>query len=71
MTFDRMIVLDFETTGLQPGYRPLEIAWLEFDSLYKVLGSDPGASKVTKANELKIPIIDAAKFQQLLDSGTI
>jgi len=26
---------------------------------------------VTKANELKIPIIDAARFQQLLDSGTI
>ena len=36
-----------------------------------VVGTDPGASKVTKANELKIPIIDAAKFQQLLDSGTI
>ena len=36
-----------------------------------VVGSDPGASKVTKANELKIPIIDAAKFQQLLDSGKI
>jgi DNA ligase (NAD+) len=36
-----------------------------------VVGSDPGASKVTKANELKIPIIDAAKFQQLLDLGTI
>ncbi len=36
-----------------------------------VVGTDPGASKVTKANELKIPIIGAAKFQQLLDSGTI
>ena len=36
-----------------------------------VVGTDPGASKVTKANELKIPIIDAARFQQLLDSGTI
>jgi DNA ligase (NAD+) len=36
-----------------------------------VVGSDPGASKVTKANELKIPIIDAARFQQLLDLGTI
>jgi len=57
MTFDRMIVLDFETTGLQPGYRPLEIAWVEFDSLYKVLESvtslvdpqipiEPGAQKV-------------------------
>ena len=39
MTFDRMIVLDFETTGLQPGNRPVEIAWLEFDSLYNVLQS--------------------------------
>jgi DNA ligase (NAD+) len=36
-----------------------------------VVGSDPGASKVTKANELKIPIIEASRFQQLLDSGTI
>ena len=36
-----------------------------------VVGTDPGASKVTKANELKIPVIDAARFQQLLDSGTI
>jgi len=57
MTFDRMIVLDFETTGLQPGNRPVEIAWLEFDSLYKVSQSvtslidpqipiEPGAQKV-------------------------
>lgn len=29
--FDRYIVLDFETTGLAPGYRPVEIAWIEFD----------------------------------------
>ena len=27
-----MIALDFETTGLNSGYRPLEIAWVEFDS---------------------------------------
>lgn len=57
MMFDRMIVLDFETTGLQPGYRPVEIAWLEFDSIYKVSQSvtslidpqipiEPGAQKV-------------------------
>ena len=57
MTFDRMIVLDFETTGLQPGYRPVEVAWLEFDSIYKVSQSvtslidpqmpiEPGAQKV-------------------------
>ena len=39
MKFDRMIVLDFETTGLQPGYRPVEIAWVEFDSLYNELQS--------------------------------
>ena len=57
MKFDRMIVLDFETTGLKPGYRPVEIAWVEFDSLYNELQSvtslidpeipiEPGAQKV-------------------------
>ena len=57
MTFDRMLVLDFQTTGLQPEYRPVEIAWLEFDSIYKVSQSvtslidpqmpiEPGAQKV-------------------------
>ena len=55
MTFDRMIVLDFETTGLQPGYRPLEIAWVEFDSIYKVLGS------VTSLVNPKIPIEPGAQ----------
>ena len=50
MTFDRMIVLDFETTGLQPGYRPVEIAWLEFDSLYKV------SQSVTSLIDPQIPI---------------
>lgn len=39
MNFDRMIVLDFETTGLQPGYRPVEIAWVEFDTEFKSLDS--------------------------------
>ena len=37
MTFDRMIVLDFETTGLNPGYKPLEIAWVEFDANLNVV----------------------------------
>jgi len=37
MTFDRMIVLDFETTGLNPGYKPVEIAWVEFDSNFNEL----------------------------------
>lgn len=37
MTFDRMIALDFETTGLNPGYRPLEIAWVEFDGNFNVV----------------------------------
>ena len=36
-----------------------------------VVGEDPGASKVMKAAELKIPVIGAAKFQHLLDTGSI
>ena len=36
---DRYIVLDFETTGLTPGYRPIEIAWLEFDKDFNVLNT--------------------------------
>jgi DNA polymerase III epsilon subunit-like protein len=55
MTFDRMIVLDFETTGLQPGYRPVEIAWLEFDSLYKV------SQSVTSLIDPQIPIEPGAQ----------
>lgn len=35
--FDRYIVLDFETTGLAPGFRPVEIAWLEFDEDLNVI----------------------------------
>lgn len=35
--FDRYIVLDFETTGLSPGYQPVEIAWLEFDKDFNVI----------------------------------
>jgi len=33
------------------------------------VGEDPGASKVTKAGELGIPMIQADAFQKLLDSG--
>jgi DNA polymerase III epsilon subunit-like protein len=50
-----MIVLDFETTGLQPGYRPVEIAWLEFDSLYKV------SQSVTSLIDPQIPIEPGAQ----------
>jgi len=57
MNFDRMIVLDFETTGLLPGYRPVEIAWVEFDADFNELDSvsslinpyieiEPGAQRV-------------------------
>jgi exodeoxyribonuclease X len=55
--FDHYLVVDFETTGLSPGYRPLEIAWLEFDTDFNVIESveslinpqmdiEPGAEKV-------------------------
>ena len=36
-SFDRFVVLDFETTGLKRGYKPVEIAWLEFDSDFAVI----------------------------------
>jgi DNA ligase (NAD+) len=36
-----------------------------------VVGAEPGASKVTKAAELQIPVIDASQFQRLLDTGNI
>ena len=36
-----------------------------------VVGEDPGASKVTKASELGIPMIQADAFQKLLDTGSI
>ena len=38
-TFDNYIVVDFETTGLAPGYRPVEIAWLEFDENFCEINS--------------------------------
>ena len=36
-----------------------------------VLGDSPGASKVTKAEELGVPIIDEVAFEQLLATGAV
>jgi len=40
-------------------------------SLALVAGSDPGASKVAKARELGVPVIDEAAFAGLLDTGQL
>jgi DNA ligase (NAD+) len=36
-----------------------------------VVGNDPGASKVTKAEDLGIPILDEAAFEHLLQTGEL
>ena len=36
-----------------------------------VVGREPGASKVSKAEELGVPLIDEAAFRRLLDTGAI
>ena len=36
-----------------------------------VVGSDPGASKLTKAEELGVPILDEAQFLVLLETGEV
>ena len=36
-----------------------------------VLGDAPGAAKITKARELKIPILNEAQFAELLETGQI
>ena len=36
-----------------------------------VVGDSPGASKLTKAEQLGIPIVDEAGFQQLLETGEL
>jgi DNA ligase (NAD+) len=36
-----------------------------------VLGDGPGASKVTKAESLGVPILDEAAFEQLLATGEL
>ncbi len=40
-------------------------------TLALVLGESPGASKISKAEELDIPVIDEAAFVKLLESGEI
>ena len=36
-----------------------------------VVGAEPGASKVTKAAELGVPVLDAEGFRVLLETGTV
>ncbi len=36
-----------------------------------VVGADPGASKLTKATDLGIPILDEAQFVELLETGSV
>lgn len=36
-----------------------------------VVGAEPGASKLTKAEELGVPILDEAGFRHLLDTGEL
>jgi DNA ligase (NAD+) len=36
-----------------------------------VAGSEPGAAKLSKANELGIPVVDEAGFARLLDTGVV
>ncbi len=36
-----------------------------------VVGVEPGASKVTKATELGVPVLDETGFQVLLDTGEL
>jgi DNA polymerase III epsilon subunit-like protein len=45
--YDRIVVIDFETTGLSPGAQPVESAWIEIDEDLVPLGThsslhDPG-----------------------------
>ena len=36
-----------------------------------VVGESPGASKVTKAEELGVPVLDEAGFRHLLETGEL
>ena len=40
-------------------------------TLALVVGESPGASKVTKAEQLGVPVIDGADFEGLLETGTL
>ena len=40
-------------------------------TLALVVGSDPGAGKVAKADEVGVPIIDEAGFVALLETGKL
>jgi DNA ligase (NAD+) len=40
-------------------------------SLALVAGREPGASKVAKAEELGVPVVDEATFAKLLDTGEL
>lgn len=40
-------------------------------TLALVIGADPGASKVTKAEEAGVPVLDEAGFLELLESGAV
>ena len=36
-----------------------------------VVGESPGASKVTKAESLGVPVLDQAGFEHLLETGEL
>jgi DNA ligase (NAD+) len=36
---------------------------------YVVVGHEPGAAKISKADELGVPTLDEAAFVRLLDTG--
>jgi DNA ligase (NAD+) len=36
-----------------------------------VLGAEPGASKVAKAKDLGVPVLDEAAFERLLETGEL
>ena len=49
------------------GLQPVE----EGELVGEAVGADPGASKLSKAEELGVPILDEAAFAELLDTGQL